>query len=581
MAITLRTLDHGDVVLSDAFHLKALPLGGTLLDYAGDGASTDLSVSGGVVAVANGGTGRSTLTPGALLYASGTNSTGQLGPATAGKVVISVGAAPAYSAWTLPASVPKGSVLYGSAAEQVSALPIGATGTFFKSNGVTPAWAALSAGDLSSGTLAWARMPGVGGTWAMSGSTVLLQGLLDMHPAGVAPVLRLTSDGVVGGAGFANELRFLDGTANAGSFSGVFSGGAASRAMQFSAKTDRDGNRLYMQFLVHNGSGVSTEAARFFGGADAGKVWIQQLGVNLPTSGGVPAVPASILHVVETSAGAVPETVRLGNQSTTSGSGTEIGFHASSSGAQKYASVQAVTEAASAARGALVLLTQRASSGGPVEAMRCDGKGNVSIGTAALATSATDGFLYIPTSAGAPTGAWTAKTGLVPVEWDSTNKRLMVGDTTWQSIAPSKAKRLTADVALGASTTVSLTDFDFAIGANETWVVEYHLAVTTSGGTAGVAPKFTAIASMAGQFVCEGHTSTSATFVTGTSSTALSTAYPTAFATAAALTAVVVRVFATIRTGATAGTVNLGLVTGASAAGNVLLDSHMRAMRIA
>lgn len=538
MSITLRTLDHGDVILDAPFFLKAMPLGGTLLGYAGDGASTDLSVSGGVAAVANGGTGRSTLTPGALLYASGTNSTGLLGPATAGKVVISVGAAPAYSAWTLPASFPKGSVPYASAAEQVSALLSPAAASVLVHAGGTglPSWSSVLARALLPSALAYEDE-----------ANVFTGGVQTIHPVNATATLKLVGDGVVAGVGYSNAIEFWDGAVKGGSFQASFSNSSGNRALEFLGGTDRDGNRTPVRLAALNaagstvggigvGSGTSagsigigstgfsgpqgqifvravgtilggattqyggffdttfasdatvaingfyvrakTPAAAFtvpdlvtsriasaslgagsaatrlfglyieamtagatnyalatFGGdvafANAGV----KVGIGLGSSGGVPTAPSAVLHIVETSAGAVPETVRLGNQSTTSGSGTEIGFHASSSGAQKYASVQAVTEAASAARGALVLLTQRTSSGGPVEAMRCDGKGNVSIGTAALSTSATDGYLYIPTCAGTPSGTPTAKTGLAPLVYDSTNNKLYAHNGgAWKSV---------------------------------------------------------------------------------------------------------------------------------------------------
>lgn len=69
------------------------------------------------------------------------------------------------------------------------------------------------------------------------------------------------------------------------------------------------------------------------------------------------------------------------------------------------------------------------------ERARIDGSGNVTIGTAALATTATDGFLYIPTCAGAPTGVPTAKTGRVPLVFDTTNNRLYAYDGAWISAA--------------------------------------------------------------------------------------------------------------------------------------------------
>ena len=61
-----------------------------------------------------------------------------------------------------------------------------------------------------------------------------------------------------------------------------------------------------------------------------------------------------------------------------------------------------------------------------VERMRIDNDGNVRVGTAALSTTATDGFLYIPTCAGTPTGTPTAITGLAPMVIDSTNNKLYI-----------------------------------------------------------------------------------------------------------------------------------------------------------
>ena len=58
------------------------------------------------------------------------------------------------------------------------------------------------------------------------------------------------------------------------------------------------------------------------------------------------------------------------------------------------------------------------------QSFQADHLGNIIIGNAALATNATDGFLYMPSSAGVPTGTPTSYTGRVPVEVDTTNSRL-------------------------------------------------------------------------------------------------------------------------------------------------------------
>jgi len=53
-----------------------------------------------------------------------------------------------------------------------------------------------------------------------------------------------------------------------------------------------------------------------------------------------------------------------------------------------------------------------------------DVNNNVTVGEASLATTATDGFLYIPSCAGTPTGTPTTKTGFAPLVIDSTNNKL-------------------------------------------------------------------------------------------------------------------------------------------------------------
>jgi len=55
------------------------------------------------------------------------------------------------------------------------------------------------------------------------------------------------------------------------------------------------------------------------------------------------------------------------------------------------------------------------------------------IGTTAPATTATEGFPYMPAMAGAPTGVPTAQTGFVPFHYDTTNNKLWVYNGGWKS----------------------------------------------------------------------------------------------------------------------------------------------------
>lgn len=65
------------------------------------------------------------------------------------------------------------------------------------------------------------------------------------------------------------------------------------------------------------------------------------------------------------------------------------------------------------------------------------GAGNVAIGAAAVATTATDGFLHVTACAGPPTGVPTAITGRVPIVVDSTNNKLyFYSGGAWRDAGP-------------------------------------------------------------------------------------------------------------------------------------------------
>jgi hypothetical protein len=118
--------------------------------------------------------------------------------------------------------------------------------------------------------------------------------------------------------------------------------------------------------------------------------------------------------------------------------------------------------------------------------------GNVVIGPtgAALATSATAGFLMLSNMAGSPTGNPSAATGKTPVTVDTTNLRLYFNTTgsTWRYI-PIQEKnhlRITSDasaIAAGTTPTAITTSLQQAVATDEEWDIEWIIDYTTSVAT--------------------------------------------------------------------------------------------------
>lgn len=78
-----------------------------------------------------------------------------------------------------------------------------------------------------------------------------------------------------------------------------------------------------------------------------------------------------------------------------------------------------------------MLLAWGATQGATAASQIASNLGSIIIGAAAIAANATDGFLYIPTCAGTPTGVPTAKTGRVPMVYDTTNHQFWFYDGSW------------------------------------------------------------------------------------------------------------------------------------------------------
>lgn len=102
---------------------------------------------------------------------------------------------------------------------------------------------------------------------------------------------------------------------------------------------------------------------------------------------------------------------------------------------------------AATSAGAVRIRTNKGSGGGTARALELGTDdttrvtipttGGCVVGTAALATNATDGFLYVPTCAGTPTGTPTAQTGTAPIVVDTTNNKLyFYSGAAWRDAGP-------------------------------------------------------------------------------------------------------------------------------------------------
>lgn len=210
------------------------------------------------------------------------------------------------------------------------------------------------------------------------------------------------------------------------------------------------------------------------------------------------------------------------------------------------------------------------------ERLRASANGNIVIGAAALATTVTDGFLYLPSCAGTPTGTPTAYTGRAPVIVDTTNHKLMFNDGSWRESSTTHQLLVkTADELVNNSTTLQSDDkFTFAIGANETWIAELHLLLT-AGAADGFSFQITTPAGSAGVASYE-YYSTNAIQPGG--SVAVNVRQDQTSVNGLSL----LHIYVTVRNGATAGSVTLQWAqqTATVVDTKVLTDSHMVAHRV-
>ena len=147
------------------------------------------------------------------------------------------------------------------------------------------------------------------------------------------------------------------------------------------------------------------------------------------------------------------------------------------------------TPAASDMPGRLVFRTTPSGSSTTSERMRIDNLGNVIINTAAIATSATDGFLYIPSCAGVPSGVPTTYTGRIPIVYDSTNSAISFYNGLWRQLGEVISATVVSGSAVSLTTATAANVTSISLTAGD-WDVVGQVAFTLGGTT--VATQFIA-----------------------------------------------------------------------------------------
>lgn len=164
---------------------------------------------------------------------------------------------------------------------------------------------------------------------------------------------------------------------------------------------------------------------------------------------GEPQTPVELLHLYRTTNAQVALRIETTSTGTTArasvrfytSTGTLNGvIFATSSGWTTTSTYDVASMLYIGAQGAggLALIAENASgkivlvTGGTTTArLTLSSAGNVVVGNAALATTATDGYFYITSCAGVPTGVPTTFTGRKALQWDSTNSKLYVYEGGW------------------------------------------------------------------------------------------------------------------------------------------------------
>lgn len=294
---------------------------------------------------------------------------------------------------------------------------------------------------------------GVAGMYLMSNGSALLLGINETVPlatlhvrsadSGASPA---SANGIFAEGSGDFQITIATGTSNTGALNFADSGGSARGFVNYNHSIDALGfgaNASNSMYIVTGGQlikGGATSPAALVAGGFTPAVQVQGTGASASAIGhyrySANAGGATTLFAKSRGAS-------IGDQGVVSSGDAVMSILAQASDGTaiiEMARIDAFVDGTPGTNdmpGRITMSTTADGAATATERLRIDNAGNVIINTAAIATTATNGFLYVPTTAGTPTGVPTTYSGRAPIVVDTTNNKLyFYSGGAWRDAGP-------------------------------------------------------------------------------------------------------------------------------------------------